>query len=152
MWLILLDASGSMGNPFEGGASFSGRQRTTLAQIKIDAAREALILHLRGLGEATQAAIFAFRSSAELIYDGSTADVARIEAVLDGVEATNGTDIAAALVAARDHADAQTDHPVFRVLLISDGLSDPVAAESASRELLSSTFRIIRQKITESMG
>lgn len=137
MWLILLDASGSMANPFEGAASFEGRQRATSTEVKIDAAREALILHLQGLGEATQAAIFAFRSSAELVYDGSTADTVRIKAVLDGIEATNGTDVAAALLTARDYVDAQAQHPVFRILVISDGLSDAAAAEAASKELLS---------------
>ncbi len=137
MWIILLDASGSMANPFEGAAEFAGRQRTTLTQIKIDAAREALVLHLQGLGEATQAAIFAFRSTPELVYDGSTADIARIKTTLNGIEAKNGTDISTALMAARDHVGSHPNHPVFRVLLISDGLSDPEAAEAASRELLS---------------
>ena len=142
MWLILLDASGSMADPFANATSFSGRQRATLAQNKIDAAKEALILHLQGLGEATQIAIFAFRSIAELIYEGSSADIARIETVLDGIRAGNGTDIAAALKAARDRADFAPNHLLFRVLLISDGLSDPIAAEVVGKELLSKRIPI----------
>jgi von Willebrand factor type A domain len=86
MWLILLDASGSMSNPFEAAAQFAGRQRSTLAQTKIDVAREALVLHLQGLGEATRVAIFAFRNTAELVYDGPSDDAVQIRTVLDAVD------------------------------------------------------------------
>src|SRR5262245_56932308 len=101
-----------MANPFEAATQFAGRQRSTLAQIKIDAAREALVLHLQGLGEETQAAIFAFRNTAELVYDGPSDDAVQIRTVLDAVEVTNGTDVAAALLAARDHANSLPTEPV----------------------------------------
>jgi hypothetical protein len=136
MWLILLDASGSMADPFEQSAPFAGRQRVTATQTKIDAAKEALLLHLKGLGVATRVAIFAFRDTAELLYDGSTADIPQIHTVLDQIDANGGTNVASALTAARDHLDAQTDQFMFRVLLISDGLSSAAPAEAASKDLL----------------
>ena len=136
MWVLLLDASGSMAEPFAGSADFAGRVRETAAKIKIDAAREALSLHLRGLGAATEARVFAFRDTAELIYSGSSADVPAIEAVLARVQPSGGTDVAAALAAALGEVAAHSSIPVIRVLLISDGLSDPAAAQDASRRLL----------------
>jgi len=136
MWIILLDASGSMADPFEGTAAFSGRQRGTQARIKFEAAREALVLHLQGLGEPTQTAIFAFTSEAQLIYEGSSGNLNRITTVLAGVTPANGTDVAVALKAASDHIRARAGEPVVRVLLISDGLSDSTPAEAASKALL----------------
>ena len=136
MWILLLDASGSMADPFAGSAEFAGRVRETAAKIKIDAAREALSLHLRGLGATTETRVFAFRNSAELIYSGSSADVPAIEAALARVQPSGGTDVAAALSAALGEAAAHSNLPVIRVLLISDGLADPAAAQDASRRLL----------------
>lgn len=136
MWILLLDASGSMGEPFAGSAAFAGRVRETAAKIKIDAAREALTLHLRGLGAATEARVFAFRDAAELIYSGSSSEIPAIEAALARVQPSGGTDVAAALAAALDEVKAHSNVPVVRVLLISDGLSDPAAAQDASRRLL----------------
>src|SRR5262249_40656318 len=135
MWLILLDASGSMADPFGAGTEFSGRTRATKSRFKIDAAKESLVLHLRGLGVTTEAAIFAFRDQAELIYEGPSAQDGEIKSALDHVKPDGGTNIAAALTAARDHVDAHLDRPIIRVLLISDGLSDAGAAEDAAVEL-----------------
>lgn len=136
MWILLLDASGSMGDPFAGSAEFTGRMRGTGVKIKIDAAREALSLHLRGLGAATEARLFAFRDTAELIYTGSSADVPAIEAALARVQPSGSTDVATALGAALGEVAAHPSSPVIRVLLISDGLSDPATAVDASRALL----------------
>jgi hypothetical protein len=135
MWLILLDASGSMGDPFGGAAEFSGRTRVTDTRVKIDSAKESLVLHLRGLGATTEAAIFVFRDHAELIYEGSSARNEQIMSALEPVKPSGGTSIAAALAAARDHIDAHLDRPFIRVLLISDGLSDAAAAEATAVEL-----------------
>ena len=136
MWLILLDASGSMGDVFEGTSSFRGRTHLTEAAVKLQAAKEALLEHLEGLGSATQIAIFEFRESATLCYTGPSDDLGSVRAVLDGIEPGGGTDAAAALRAARDHIDAHTQEVVFRVLIIADGLSDAAAAELAGRDLL----------------
>ena len=50
MWIILLDKSGSMSEAFKGALDFSGRTRLTDEKIKIDAAKQALIEHLSGIG------------------------------------------------------------------------------------------------------
>ncbi|MET3973177.1 VWA domain-containing protein [Bradyrhizobium sp. S3.9.1] len=135
MWLILLDASGSMADPFSGTGEFAGRTRQSKSTLKIDAAKESLVIHMRGLGQATEAAIFVFREEAELIYEGLSSQSSKIEKTLAAVEAGGGTDIAAALTVASRHVDAHPDHPLVRVLLISDGLSNASAAEIAAAEL-----------------
>ncbi|MBR1194113.1 VWA domain-containing protein [Bradyrhizobium sp. AUGA SZCCT0160] len=135
MWLILLDASGSMADPFSSTSEFAARTRQSKSTVKIDAAKESLILHMRGLGQATETAIFVFRDEAELIYEGLSSQNSKIEATLATVKAGGGTDIAAALTAVSRHVDAHPDQPLIRVLLISDGLSSVDAAESAAAEL-----------------
>ena len=87
MWIVLFDASGSMADPFAGSADFTGRVRETAAKTKIDAAREALIQHLRSLGAETEVRVFTFRSAANQIYSGSSSDITAIEAELAHVEA-----------------------------------------------------------------
>jgi hypothetical protein len=115
--------------------NFAGRTRQSKSSLKIDAAKESLIIHLRGLGEATDTAIFVFREDVELICEDPSAQGNRIETAHAGVEAHGGTDIAAALMAAGRHVDAHLDQPIIRVLLISDGLLNSAAAEVATEEL-----------------
>ncbi|GLS17904.1 hypothetical protein GCM10007874_09200 [Labrys miyagiensis] len=135
MWLILLDISGSMADPFSGTIITGGRQRTTQAKTKIEAAREALLLHLESLGRATQVTILAFTTTAEPIFEGASTDIAAIRAALAGVEPKGGTDIAAALRAAKTRLDAHPADLLARILLISDGLSDATEAAEAAAEL-----------------
>lgn len=135
MWLILLDISGSMADPFSGTITTGGRQRTTQARTKIEAAREALLHHLQSLGQATQVTILAFTTTAEPIFEGASDASAAIHAALAGVEPKGGTDIAAALRAAKTRLDAHPADLLARILLISDGLSDATEAAEAAAEL-----------------
>jgi hypothetical protein len=135
MWLILLDVSGSMADPFSGAISHGGKTRETDTEIKIEAAREALLLHLRSLGQATDIAILTFNNIATLIFQGLSTEQARIEVALAGVVPGGDTDIAAALRAAAAALDAAADNIWARILLISDGLSSPAEAAAAAAEL-----------------
>jgi hypothetical protein len=136
MWVILLDASGSMSEPFSDAAAAVGRQRVSGKATKMEAAKESLLIHLGGLGAATETAIFLFRDSPELIYEGLSSDTGRIAAALNAIEPRGNTNVAGALGAAREHAGRISHVPVVRVLLISDGLADPEQAESETRLLL----------------
>ncbi|WP_413989983.1 TIR domain-containing protein [Labrys okinawensis] len=124
-----------MADPFGGTVTTGGRQRTTQAKTKIDAAREALLLHLDSLGQATQVTILAFTTSTEPIFEGASNDTAAIRTALAGVEPHGGTDIAAALRAAKAGLDIHPADLLARILLISDGLSDATEAAEAAAEL-----------------
>jgi len=72
MWLLLLDTPGSMGDPFAGTPpeAASGRRVETTAEIKFDGARQAFLDYVAGLPPADPVAVFAFSSSAELVFEG----------------------------------------------------------------------------------
>lgn len=98
MWIILLDCSGSMADPFEVvGLQLQGRIRKFEAQVKLEAAKKAVLFQLSRLDEATDVILFGFTSTVEEICAGRAGEVARFDRELARVEARNGTDIAAAL-------------------------------------------------------
>src|SRR5262245_17435766 len=124
MWIILLDHSGSMGEPFSGTpVEKSRRLRQTEADVKLAAAKEVIVEELHELGDDVRVAIFAFTSQAKLLFDGSADRRNEIQDKLNSVQASDGTDIAAALNAAADYRQEQGGHGVPRIVLISDGKS-----------------------------
>jgi von Willebrand factor type A domain len=136
MWIILLDHSGSMGQPFTGKreSEFAGLSRVSEAKIKLDAAKHALLQHLRTLppGDIT---LIEFTSTASVVFEGASNDLKGIQKVLDSLYAEDGTDISVALdeitryILRKKLGDRQKNH---QVLVISDGLSDRnTASESA---------------------
>lgn len=141
MWIILLDCSGSMADPFE--AAPRGHVRRFEAKVKLEAAKKAVLFQLGRLDEETDVVLFGFTSTAEEICAGRAGEVGRFESELAGVAAHNGIDIAEALnhavayVAARPDAAAK---PV--VLLISDGKSDVEEAKAAARKCISAGIRV----------
>lgn len=134
MLIILLDCSGSMGDPFHGELTFAGRATPAKAPVKIDAAKLALLDRLPGFGKST-IALFSFTSRARLLMEGQANEGPRIRQALDQLAPNNGTDIAEALREARRYAAAGRKLGVIQVLVVSDGLSDPVAAGQAAQEL-----------------
>src|ERR1700723_1300268 len=135
MWIILLDSSGSMADPFSGDAPAVGRQRTSQQKSKMEAAKESLLLQLSGLGPPTEISLFAFRGDPQLIFQGLSSETRRIEAALNTVQPLGRTNVAAALQAAGRLVRGRTDVLIARVLLISDGLSDASPAEQEARAL-----------------
>ncbi len=134
MWIILLDCSGSMGDPFSGRSTFEGRATPAKADIKLTAAKAALLERLPGLGH-TAVALFAFTEKSSLVFEGLANEHPRIRAVLDTLNPNDGTDIAAALNAAFTYAESRPDEIILRLLVISDGLSDLEAAQRAAQYL-----------------
>jgi len=135
MRIILLDHSGSMGEPFSGKTEFAGRTRRTAAAIKLEAAKTELLRSIASLASPTPIALFEFTSSASLIYEGMSIENAAIKFALDGLVAHNGTDIAAALNKASEYAAKLSNVPIIQVLVISDGLSNLASAQSSAQEL-----------------
>jgi hypothetical protein len=81
MWLILLDHSGSMGNPFQGTTEFEGRSKPAGHHIKLDAAKSAILERLLGMS-VTDIAIFGFTATAARVFEGPSNRRPEIEAAL----------------------------------------------------------------------
>jgi hypothetical protein len=90
IWLILLDHSASMGEPFAGGTGSGGRVRVTDAEFKLEAAKEELLAHISGLGH-QEVMVFAFTLRASLIFRGRSDQVEQLRRELSSLHATNGT-------------------------------------------------------------
>lgn len=144
MWIILLDCSGSMADPFEAvGLQLEGRVRKFEAKVKLEAAKKAVLFQLSRLDEATEVTLFGFTSTVKEICAGPAGEVERFERELAGLEAHNGTDIAAALSHAVAYVTARPDITIKpAVLLISDGKSDVEQAKTAARNCVSAGLRV----------
>ncbi len=139
MWLLLLDRSGSMGDPFnpqsDDAIDFKGRTRRSDAASKLEAAKRAVAEHLAGLGSVTRVIILAFDVTPEVIYDGRSDEVVAIGAALDALAPGGGTDVAAALLHAAALVRAASAERSFRALLVTDGKSELEAARDAAQAL-----------------
>lgn len=139
MWIVLLDQSGSMGDPFEQSELSSRRVRTTDAEIKFAAAKEVLMEELQELKQIypeMALAIFSFTEKTQLVYEGLVADLRAVELALDKLKPYDGTDISAALNAAADYKEKLTTPGIMQLVLITDGKSDRVKAMAAARRCL----------------
>jgi hypothetical protein len=139
MWIVLLDHSGSMGDPFEQSGASSRRARMVDAETKLEAAKAVLkeeVAELKETDPDLKLVIFAFTDRAVQVYDGPVADLEAIVRALERLRPRNGTDIAAALNAAADYKEANKDSILAQLVLISDGKSDRVKAMAAARQCL----------------
>lgn len=135
MWIILIDHSGSMGDPFSGNQTFSGRATESKANSKLEAAVNAVLERLPGRSPIEQVVIIGFTSKAEIIVEGQASEFDLFENALNQLVATNGTDIAAGLEKVNEFL---TDHPSARfptLLLVTDGQSDVESALRAKEKL-----------------
>src|SRR5689334_892374 len=105
MWIILLDRSGSMAQPFSAidVASRPGRLRRTRAATKWEAAKEAVVNEIGSLQPDDRVIVLAFDSTAVLIFDGSARNLDRLSSALKSIAPENGTDLAAALRAVHEY-------------------------------------------------
>ncbi len=141
LWIALLDHSGSMGSGFEGKSGFSGFTETTFQDVKLEAAKDALIRQMRGFATEARVAVVAFNDNVQRIFQGDRLDEDLLKAKLEQINAEGGTDIGRALYAAR--SIRQEFHPdECWILLISDGLSDPARARAAAADCKSVGMRI----------
>jgi hypothetical protein len=133
MWIVLLDHSGSMGEPFRGSETFSGRFVTGKGGTKLEEARRSLLDRVRGIASDERVVVIAFTSAAKIVFDDKASQSDTLERALADLKATNGTSIAAALDAAVDLL-TPLGRTASRVLLVSDCKSELApAVESADR-------------------
>jgi hypothetical protein len=137
LWVLLLDTSGSMGNPFRSAGVFDGPFEASNAETKIDAAKEILLKQLRGLAS-TDVIIIAFSDYPETVFRSSENNSTLLSS-LQHVTAGGGTDIAAAI----EHAMSEV-HPnvIASILTITDGLSDYEPAVAAAQDAFSRGIRL----------
>jgi hypothetical protein len=136
MWIVLLDHSGSMGEPFQGRSTFEGLSRTTQQETKLEAAKEALLRHVAGLGGGARLVVVEFTRTASVVFDGAASD-SRLRAALDPLQAGGETDIAAALSCAAEVVRGARGERVYRALAITDGISAIAPARDAAQTLAS---------------
>src|SRR4051812_14307146 len=105
MWVILIDRSPSMFQPFSGeqGEGTPGRVRHTEEATRWGAACEAVVREVGSLRGDEEIALFAFDATAKRVFEGPASQVDRLRAVLEGLDQGNGTDIAGALQAAETY-------------------------------------------------
>jgi hypothetical protein len=137
MWIILLDCSSSMGDPFSGEAEQDAsprRVRRVAAKTKWEAAKKSVLDEVGSLPTDQPICLIAFTSDASVVFEGKASQIEALHAALDGLTPHNGTDIAAALRTADDYAH-RLGAPHISVEVISDGLSDLEEARGAAQAL-----------------
>lgn len=136
MWLIVLDRSGSMADPFTGlgPADVKGRTRLTDESSKWAAAARVVRDEVASLADGQRVCVIAFNDVAETVFDGTPAQAQALEAALAGITPTGGTELADALDAAFALASASGDAQVS-VIVISDGLADEKKSGHAAAAL-----------------
>lgn len=143
MWIVLLDRSGSMDDPFSGTLEFQGRKRASKDNRKLDAAKRALRDYVDGLPSSELLSVIEFNDDENETFVGTCQESARLERTLDGIEAGGSTDIPNALFAAAHVAERHGEsQAIVSILLISDGLSTNPNIEPAIHELTRLRLRV----------
>lgn len=133
MFIVLLDHSGSMGQPFSGTPDLHSRRlRGAKAEVKLAAAKEVLLEELANLDAQVELVIFSFTGIVQLAFAGTAGQRTEIRTALDRLSAEDGTDIAAALTAAVEHKTRWGGAGATSIMLISDGKSDRDSALAAA--------------------
>jgi hypothetical protein len=95
LWLVLIDVSGSMGDPFHGSGEFKGFVEVGDYSSKLEAAKESLLKQVAGLGPDAYLTVITFSSYATVVYDGPPSNVQKLRRRLALLTPDSGTNIAA---------------------------------------------------------
>lgn len=130
MWIILLDHSSSMGSGFENEPKTGKLVKASGADTRLGAAKEILLELLTRWAPGDRVLLLPFTRTVRRIGPLQAGDRAEFEKELASIQPKNGTDIAAALNAAADEAEASGKRAT--VFLISDGQSNHKEALAAA--------------------
>jgi len=136
LWVILMDTSGSMGEPFSASAatsSFKGLLEEGTYKTKLDGAKEVLLKQLSGLSN-TDIAVVAFSDDAHLVWSGTADDIKTVDESIVSMTPNGQTNLASAIMLALNDLAGSSSYRIISMLVISDGLSnvgDPVGAANA---------------------
>jgi len=140
-WILLLDASGSMGSQFTSDYNFSGFVEETEKKNKLEAAKEVLIRQINSLGTDCLITIIQFDSFPEVLFRGRKSEKTIIEFKVSGIEAGGGTNLPEALNLALSECDFKKYYLVH-IILISDGLTNEGNIEETINRLLNKALII----------
>jgi len=122
IWVIFIDTSGSMSEPFSATQDYPGLVEKGDFQVKIDAAKDILLKQIRGLrGEV---AVIGFTDQPYLIHRGFSRNIEQFEEKIRGLQAGGGTNIASALRFGTQLENIQ-NYQVVSFLMITDGMDNP---------------------------
>lgn len=144
LWAILIDTSGSMGEPFASSAAtstFSGLTEESAYHTKLEAAKEILLKQLHGLSE-TDVAIISFSDDAQLVCKGTAEKIKDAHSLINSLTPSGQTNLAAALLFALDNIVISSSYNVISFLVISDGLSNIGNPVQAANKTVQSGFPI----------
>jgi hypothetical protein len=105
MWIILLDRSSSMGEPFSAtvAANRPGRKRKTRVSTKWQAANGAIVSEVGSVQHGQPVTLFAPNYADVLACDGISSRLDVLRSKSDAIKPMYCTDFAAALSAVHDH-------------------------------------------------
>ena len=131
LWVILIDTSGSMGDAFAGGNEYEGRVKRGNYEIKLDAAKAAVIEEVGGI-RGGSISLIKFNHQAEEIYRGKPSNKDELQKKIHSLRPNGGTDIGEALNFGIDLNKGNDSFQSIDFILISDGLSGREAADRAA--------------------
>ncbi|WP_428305670.1 VWA domain-containing protein [Lacipirellula sp.] len=133
IWVVLLDTSGSMGEPFTQVGKPTGMYESGGWSSKIEAAKDLLIRRMGAL-RTPDIAVIEFKEFPTLLFnEPATRFHEYIDSIRD-LRSGGGTDLAAAISSAAT-ITALASYAQVRLLIVSDGLTDSEAAGIAADEL-----------------
>lgn len=132
IWIILLDVSGSMTEPFSATPAHDPLAEHSAWNTKLEAAKDLLLKQIANL-RVHDIAIFSFSDHAKKIFHGSRSQYSLISAEIAALQGGGETNLAEALVKVTADPDFE-QYTALTILILSDGLAnvgDPIAAANA---------------------
>lgn len=162
IWVIFIDTSGSMAEPFSGTDQFDGVFEKGAFQTKLEAAKVYILRSIKGI-KSGDIAVIGFESSPYLVCEGKAKEFEKFEKPINDLQTGNMTNLASAFTYALSDVKNLKSYKLVNFLVISDGLSnvgDPVTAVNTCDSKLSrlqvSTILIdptpVGQQIAESIS
>ena len=136
IWVTLLDTSGSMSNGFSATTSSAPDPLAEQGawKTKLEAAKDVLLKRIARIHVA-DVALFEFKGAPSKLFQGGRDQLLARPEIIQSLEASNGTNIAAAIAAVEADPSFKA-YQSLSLLIVSDGLSDLTAAKAAAEALL----------------
>ena len=135
LWIVLLDTSESMSDPFKGTGDFAGQTDSTNHLRKIEAAKDRVLKELHGMKGAT-CSVVTFADNPSVLFTRQPPALESLVTAFEDLRPSGGTNIGAALSKAVDVVSSARPAGYASVLLITDGLStvgDPLVGAERCR-------------------
>jgi hypothetical protein len=141
IWVIFIDTSGSMAEPFSGTDEFDGVFEKGAYQTKLEAAKVYILRSITGI-KSGDIAVIAFESQPHLVCKGKAKDVENFQKPINDLQTGDMTNLAAAFLFSLSELSNLKSYKVVNFLVISDGLSNVGDPEAAVKECDSKLERL----------